>query len=49
MSRVDLEIEKKLVYLGFELKEAKIYLALLELGRGRVSEITRRANIHRTS
>jgi len=39
----------KLILVGFSKNEAKIYLALLELGRGTVSEITRKANLNRTT
>lgn len=35
--------------LGFSENEARVYLALLELGRGTVSLITRRAGINRTT
>jgi len=38
-----------LIELGFTEKEAKIYIALLSLGKGTVSEITRKAGINRTT
>lgn len=40
---------KSLCELGFSENEARVYLALLELGRGTVSLITRRAGINRTT
>lgn len=39
----------KLISIGLSENEAKIYLALLELGKGTVSEITRKANLNRTT
>lgn len=42
-------LEKSLQYVGFKPKEAKIYLALLELGEAPVTEIARRTNIKRTT
>ena len=38
-----------LTSVGFSEKEANVYLALLELGRGTVSQITRKAKINRTT
>lgn len=38
-----------LIELGFAEKQAKMYLALLSLGKGTVSEITRKAGINRTT
>src|SRR3989338_10457851 len=38
-----------LLEMGFSEKEAKIYMALLSLGKGTVSEITRKAGINRTT
>lgn len=38
-----------LLELGFGEKEAKIYMALLSLGKGTVSEITRKAGLNRTT
>jgi len=38
-----------LISIGFSIKEADVYLALLELGRGTVSQITRKAKINRTT
>jgi len=40
---------QKLIAGGLSENEAKIYLALLELGKGTVSEITRKANLNRTT
>ncbi|MBI2610240.1 hypothetical protein HYW53_03685 [Candidatus Giovannonibacteria bacterium] len=40
---------KALISSGLSANEAKIYLALLVLGRGTVSEITRKANLNRTT
>lgn len=42
-------MEDKLKSVGLSENEAKIYLALLELGKGTVSEITRKANLNRTT
>ncbi len=42
-------MEEKLIAIGLSENEAKIYLALLELGKGTVSEITRKANLNRTT
>src|SRR3989344_2006590 len=40
---------KKLLNIGFSRKEALVYLAILELGQGTVSQIARIAGIHRTT
>ncbi|HBU07583.1 MAG TPA: hypothetical protein DEB09_05920 [Candidatus Magasanikbacteria bacterium] len=40
---------EKLIDLGLQENEAKIYLALLELGKGNVTEISRRAGLNRTT
>ncbi len=42
-------VEKSLEYVGFKPKEAKIYLALLELGEASATQIARRTNIKRTT
>jgi sugar-specific transcriptional regulator TrmB len=42
-------LQKSLTDVGFSDKEANVYLALLELGKGTVSEIARKANINRTT
>lgn len=41
--------ENQLKNLGFSAKEAKVYLALLELGPSTTTEIARKANINRTT
>jgi HTH-type transcriptional regulator, sugar sensing transcriptional regulator len=41
--------QKQLIELGFNQKEAKVYLALLELGPSTATEISRRAKINRTT
>lgn len=43
------QIQQKLLSLGFPEKEAKVYLALLSLGKGTVSQIAREAGILRTT
>lgn len=43
------EIQQMLLAMQFSEKESRVYLALLELGRGTVSEIARKANINRTT
>lgn len=40
---------EKLIDLGLQENEAKLYLALLELGQGTVTEISRRAGLNRTT
>src|SRR3989338_9344999 len=44
-----IKIEKLLKSSGFLDKEVKIYLAILELGRGTVAQISRKAGINRTT
>ena len=41
--------EKLLLDLGFAPKEILVYMTLLELGRGSVSQITRKAQVNRTN
>lgn len=41
--------KESLIELGFSDKEAKVYLALLEMGRGTASQIARAAGIQRTT
>jgi sugar-specific transcriptional regulator TrmB len=41
--------QKQLIELGFNQKEAKVYLALLELGPSTATEIARKAQINRTT
>ncbi len=47
MENQDLDIRKKLAFVGFTNKEINIYLALLEIGKGTVAEIARKAGINR--
>lgn len=49
MKNEESELEKTLVFLGLSKKEAAIYLALLEMGRAKVSEISRKAGMNRTT
>jgi len=42
-------MENALISIGLSKNEARSYLALLELGKGTVSEITRKANLNRTT
>ena len=42
-------IEKQLKIVGLSDNEVSIYLALLELGKGTVSEISRKATLNRTT
>jgi sugar-specific transcriptional regulator TrmB len=46
---MDQDQTKKMQNLGLQENEAKVYLALLELGRGTVSEISRIAKLNRTT
>lgn len=43
------DLEQALINIGLSDKEAGVYIALLLLGRGTVSQISRRANINRTT
>ncbi|MBI3573586.1 hypothetical protein HY090_00880 [Candidatus Kaiserbacteria bacterium] len=43
------DISTKLLAFGLSKKEAGVYVAILELGRGTVSQISRKANINRTT
>ncbi|MGC9968381.1 MAG: helix-turn-helix domain-containing protein [Minisyncoccia bacterium] len=38
-----------LISIGFSAKEAEVYLALLDIGKGTVSQITRKAKLNRTT
>ncbi|KKT34489.1 MAG: Transcriptional regulator, TrmB [Parcubacteria group bacterium GW2011_GWA2_44_12] len=49
MQKNDDPIKISLEKLGFSEKEASLYIALLELGKGTVSRISRKANIKRTT
>ncbi len=43
------DLERSLIEIGLANKEAGVYIALLTLGHGTVSQISRRANINRTT
>lgn len=47
MENENLDLKKSLEYVGFSQKEILVYLALLELGKGTVTEISRKAGINR--
>lgn len=47
MKNKNLDLIKSLKYIGFSNKEVSVYLALLELGKGTVTEISRKAGINR--
>ena len=47
MENENLDLKKSLEYIGFSEKEVVVYLALLELGKGTVTEISRKAGINR--
>ncbi len=49
MKKDDVKLKNALVEIGLSDKEAGVYLGLLELGRGTVSQISRKANINRTT
>ncbi|MFA4880758.1 MAG: helix-turn-helix domain-containing protein [Candidatus Doudnabacteria bacterium] len=49
MPKIDSSLQAALSDLGFSDKETKVYLALLEIGRGTVSAIARTAGINRTT
>jgi sugar-specific transcriptional regulator TrmB len=49
MQKIDLQLKNSLKELGFPEKEANVYLAILELGKGTVSQISRKADINRTT
>jgi len=40
---------EQLKHLGLQINEARVYLALLELGQGSVTQISRRAKLNRTT
>ncbi len=42
-------LQSRLIEIGLSEKEANVYIALLELGKATVSQISRRANINRTT
>jgi len=43
----NLDLQKSLEFIGFSQKEVLVYLALLELGKGTVTQISRKAGINR--
>ncbi len=47
MQNGNLSLKKTLEYVGFSEKETLVYLALLELGKGTVTQISRKAGINR--
>ncbi len=47
MMNENLSLKKSLEYIGFSEKEVLIYLALIELGRGTVTQISHKAGINR--
>lgn len=47
MENENLEIKKTLEFIGFSEKEVLVYLALLSLGKGTVTQISRKAGINR--
>jgi sugar-specific transcriptional regulator TrmB len=47
MENENLDLKKNLEYIGFSEKEVVVYLALLFLGKGTVTEISRKAGINR--
>ena len=49
MPKINQQRQQALLALGFTDKEVKVYLAILELGKGTVTEITRRAGLNRTT
>lgn len=49
MSKTNKDLKAGMLNIGFSEKEANVYLALLELGKGTVSAIARAAGINRTT
>ncbi len=49
MNNASEDLTKTLDSFGLSAKESAVYLAILELGRGTVTQISRKANINRTS
>jgi len=47
MENENLDLKKSLEYIGFSEKEVVVYLALLSLGKGTVTQISRKAGINR--
>ena len=49
MKKEHAELQELLLQAGLSEKESGVYLGILELGRGTVSQISRKANINRTT
>ena len=49
MDKIPQNLNNALLSMGFSEKEANVYLALLELGKGAVSNIARKAGLNRTT
>jgi len=49
MSKTNPQLQQALTNLGLADKEAKVYLSLLDLGKGTVTQITRSAGLNRTT
>src|SRR3989344_6511088 len=49
MQKDEADKAQKLVALGLPEKEAKVYVAALEMGRGTVTQISRKAGVNRTN
>jgi len=47
MENKNLDLQKSLEFIGFSEKEVLVYLALLELGKGTVTQISKKAGINR--
>ena len=49
MNQTDFSLQNTLISMGFSDKEAIVYIASLELGKGTVSQISRKAGVNRTT
>lgn len=47
MENKNIDLQKTLQFIGFSEKEVQVYLAILELGKGTVTQISRKAGINR--
>ncbi len=47
MENKNLDLQKTLEFVGFSNKEVLVYLALLQLGKGTVTQISKKAGINR--
>ena len=47
MESKNISLQKSLEFIGFSEKEVLVYLALLELGKGTVTQISKKAGINR--